>query len=756
MPNVGLASTNGTPIALQSVHVEGQADGLLASMSIRQRYCNQSGAKLEVVYTFPLAYGAVLLGMDVTLGGRRLHGAVVKKIEASERYEKALEEGDTPVLAEQSAPGLYTVNLGNIEPGEELLVEFRYAQLLCFDNGQLRLAIPCVIAERYGHEHLHGGLARHQSAAPSTLAEYPFSLHILLRGQLAGGKVSCPSHACLITDMVHGKAVSLQSGLLDRDFVLCVRRMGEVEQQAFALSGKDVDDQYLMLAGFSPSLSEDEAKAAPKPEPQRVWLKILLDCSGSMDGDSMDNARKGLFGLLGLLERGDAVSFSRFGDVVRHETDLLPWSFHTMAQLGQIINELDADMGGTRMEKALLATLGKPLPEGEGVPPCVLLISDGAVWDVDRIVQAGLSGKQRIFAIGVGSAPAESLLQDLARKTGGACALVSPHESIIDTMCAMVAKMREVPATALRVDWGAEPLWQSTLPLHVYAGETVHVFAAYTKPPVAAPRFHWRMGVEERSFTATPGSAWDEALTRLAGATRTAAARGLEEAQKLALQYQLVGPYTSLLLVHEREGEKSVGLPRLQQVPHMRAAGHHGFGTVRYFIHDPGEKQGFFDSIKNSRTGLGVGPRTVTPDTVDVENTTLLLRSIFSPRPEKKPALTPLELLQRINARTWQGEDMLQLLHFVSHKLHNTEPGRALAVISHETELPDDLVHVLFLEWLLDKCREAFTPSADTTDVLRQLRKYLTGRRHSNVEVAIVLIENAFTTVTPDLWNQLN
>lgn len=56
---------------------------------------------------------------------------------------------------------------------------------------------------------------------------------------------------------------------------------------------------------------------------------------------------------------------------------------------------------------------------------------------------------------------------------------------------------------------------------------------------------------------------------------------GTSDKLALALRYQLVTRQTSLFLVHQRaEGEKAEGLPALEQIRHMMAAGHGGFGSV--------------------------------------------------------------------------------------------------------------------------------------------------------------------------------
>ncbi|NBQ89738.1 MAG: VWA domain-containing protein, partial [Betaproteobacteria bacterium] len=136
---------------MQGVHAEGRLDGLMLAMTLRQRYRNDSQDNIEAVYTFPLAHGATLTGLEVRIGGKRLRAQVIAAPEARERFEDAIDAGDTPVMVEQTGTGLYTANLGNLLPGESLDIELEYAQLLRFEQGRIRLTVPTVIAERYGN-----------------------------------------------------------------------------------------------------------------------------------------------------------------------------------------------------------------------------------------------------------------------------------------------------------------------------------------------------------------------------------------------------------------------------------------------------------------------------------------------------------------------------------------------------------------------------------------------------------------------------
>ena len=78
-------------VALQSVQAHGKLQGLMLRMKLRQVYRNTTDENLECVYTFPLAWGSVLLGMAVELNGKRMVGSVAEKKEAETRYEKAIQ-----------------------------------------------------------------------------------------------------------------------------------------------------------------------------------------------------------------------------------------------------------------------------------------------------------------------------------------------------------------------------------------------------------------------------------------------------------------------------------------------------------------------------------------------------------------------------------------------------------------------------------------------------------------------------------------
>ena len=435
-----LQSTTGEPMTLEGVTARGVVRGLLFELTVEQRYRNPGSKNIEAVYTFPLPFEAVLLDLDVEIGARKLSAVVVEKKEAEGRYEEAIDQGDTAIMLERAGDGLCVLNLGNLMAGETATIRYRYAQLLRFEHGSVRLAVPTVIAPRYG-DPAKAGLAPHQIPTTDLAVEYPFALTIDLAGDIARGALSSPSHAIATTHTSEGVRVSLARGaFLDRDFVLNV---GGLKGRSLAVVAQD-GDHFVTLASFCADLPRDANELPLK-------VKLLVDCSGSMAGDSIEAARRALHRILAGLAPADRFAFSRFGSTVAHETNgLVAADGAHVRAASERLGRMEADLGGTEMPAALrqVFALG-----GTDAAADVLLITDGEMWDAGGLVAEARAAKQRVFVVGIGSAPAEGVLKRLAEASGGVCEFVAPNEDAEGAILRMFARLRAPRVERAEIAW---------------------------------------------------------------------------------------------------------------------------------------------------------------------------------------------------------------------------------------------------------------------------------------------------------------
>jgi Ca-activated chloride channel homolog len=570
-----LKSVTGEAMALQGVTAKGKLNGLLFELTVEQRYSNTTSTNIEAVYTFPLPSAAVLLDFAVQLNGKLLTGVVVEKCAAEKQYEDAIDKGDTAIMLERAGNGLCTVNLGNVMTGEEATIRFRYAQLLRFEHRSVRLAVPTVIAPRYG-DPATAGLQPHQQPQTDLAVAYPFALTVDIGGAIAKGKITSPSHRIATAASVEGVTVSLaQDAYLDRDFVLAIDELAATSMATVARDG----DGYVALASFCADVPRDQSEAP-------LRLKVLVDCSGSMNGDSIDAARRALHRVFAGLTAEDKFTLSRFGSTVHHDVDTLKSaSPEVVRNAATHLAAMSADLGGTQMEVALRSVFALGCAEGAAD---VLLITDGEIWSANSLVVAARNAGQRVFTVGIGAAPAEGVLRQLADATGGACEFVAPSEDAEAGILRMFARLRSPRVDHADVNWPAEPTWVTSTPRGLFGGETIHVFAGFASVPAGevAIRLVGADGSEPLvSRTNLPDTIEaGKTFARIAGAKRIETA-DTKSRLALALQYQLLTDATNFIVVHERaEGEKSVDLPRLAQVAQMHAAGWGGVGSVQCVV----------------------------------------------------------------------------------------------------------------------------------------------------------------------------
>ena len=586
-----LQTQNGQPLMLLGVELTGEIRGLLFEASVKQRFCNPTDNSVEVIYTFPLPWGAVLLGIDVLLGEQALSGVIVEKKQAEARYEEALSEGNTAIMLEKNHDQSYSLNLGNLAAKENCIITLRYAQTLQFEMRGLRLLIPTVIAPRYGDAIHGGGLLPHQVPPHSFLADYPFEIELSLYGDLAQARVASPSHAISVAHHQNQAEkrliVSLaREGTLDRDFILVVDQLSQDSQTVMARDFVD-SATVAVLASFCPRLQTNG--------PTMTAVKILVDCSGSMEGDSIGAARRALQAIVKQLADGDKFSLSRFGSTVEHRSRGL-WNATETTKLAaqRWVGALQADLGGTEMEAALCSTFAL----SQAVSSDVLIVTDGEISAIDSTIDSARKSGHRLFIVGIGSSPAESHLRRLAEGTGGACDFVASGEAVEPAVLRMFARLRSPRLSELTLAWpeNSKPLWISPLSAAVFDGDTINVFARLAQIPEGEVRLLGKRSSEAE--TEVIGRALfknklekTDSVSRMAAAVRYQADATecqvvvSSETTQLAVAYQLVTDATNFILIHERsEDEKPADMPELHKVAQMIPAGWGGTGSIRASI----------------------------------------------------------------------------------------------------------------------------------------------------------------------------
>lgn len=578
------------PLPLRGIHVDTDISFPVALTRLTQHYRNERKTPIEARYVFPVPLDALITALEIRIGERTLKGVVKAKAKAEREYEDAIVKGDSGFLLSRLDDGLYQVSVGNILPGEDVHLTVHWAELLRWNGNEIRYRLPNLVGPTYGDPQ-RAGIAPADAPVTQAGVRHPFSISVNVRGELAGARIASPSHALAqqylpapvaLTGPALGNEpdeaspadrhppeasarteLTLQGrDVLDRAFTLTLATDEPVPMVAWR--APDGDDTVLLTTFY--------LWQPPAPDDKPRHLTLVVDCSGSMDGTSIEQARVAARRIIDSLRPGDTLSLVRFGSNTEVLTpEPLP-AGAAREQLQALCRQISADMGGTEMQQALMESL-RVTPAGGDL----LLITDGQCHfsdsDIERLAHSG----RRLFTIGVGHSTSEKVLRRLAEASGGFCELVSPGEDMAGHIVSHFRRLR-LPRLDVHPEWPGQCLREHR-PAAVFPGDTA-VFSATLRGPMGEDAVMCLQLPEAVTNSTTVFCPIEDASGDLAALLPRLVAwlqlprDHVKEAAAMAEKYQLVTEHTSMIAVLARgQDPAEVDMPEVVDVPQMLPAG---------------------------------------------------------------------------------------------------------------------------------------------------------------------------------------
>ncbi|MEH6814060.1 MAG: marine proteobacterial sortase target protein [Motiliproteus sp.] len=513
-----LRSDNGAgrQALLQHTDVHFDITGMLVRTRVIQTFHNQSTEWAEGIYTYPLPENSAVDHLRMKIGERIIEGQIKEREQARKTYEKAKQSGRRASLIEQQRPNIFTTSVANIGPGDSIVIEIEYQQQARYDNGQFKLRFPMVVAPRYipgSPPNLpklplltnHGDLPsdappdinsdqqNHNSPASSAAASSQTQYQPL--GGNAFGWAAATDQvpdASLITPLVVSPGEKLRNRVsinailkagftlqqvmssyhsvdiqqpssteahirltdtevaANRDFELVWTPKSSELPQAALLSHRIANQQYGLLMVLPPTV-EKPNQSLPKS------MTLVLDISGSMHGDSIGQAKLSLQQAIDRLQTDDLFNVIVFNN---RTSSLYPQPVlatnNNRQRARAFVASLDAN-GGTEMASAISQALSQP-PQ-QGYVEQILFITDGAVGNEDalfRLIQSQL-GKQRLYTVGIGSAPNSHFMSKAAQMGKGTFTYIGDTREVQQKMDILLTKLSSPQLTDIQIN-SIEPL----------------------------------------------------------------------------------------------------------------------------------------------------------------------------------------------------------------------------------------------------------------------------------------------------------
>ncbi|AXS85278.1 marine proteobacterial sortase target protein [Marinobacter sp. Arc7-DN-1] len=463
-----------------------RVSGLIADTRLVRSFRNTSDQWREGVFVFPLPEKASVYGLTMKVGERTIEGKVQPKEMARRTYEKAKQAGQHAANVEQQRPNLFTARVANIPPGETVSVELNYQQPVGYQAGVFELSLPTTLTPRYmpgtpiraSTDQWQGGWALPTTEVADADAISPFtvkpadvagdshraSIELLIDAGLPLEEVSSPSHQLTTSQASQdGLAVTVRpaegSILMDRDFVVRWRPRAGREPSAAVFHQSWQGEDYLL------------AMLVPGQIGKRVLpreLVFVIDTSGSMAGESIRQARSALQAGLQTLTPRDRFNVIRFNSQT-HALFMQPEvaTGNNLARARQYVARLRAD-GGTEMAPALSLALQDREGREEESPRVrqVIFITDGAVGDeagLFRQIRQQL-GDQRLFTVGIGSAPNRHFMREAARWGRGTYTAIHSASDLSGPLQALFSAMEAPVLTDIQVQWPGQEAGVESFP----------------------------------------------------------------------------------------------------------------------------------------------------------------------------------------------------------------------------------------------------------------------------------------------------
>ncbi len=533
-------------------HVTVDIHDQLAVTRVDQVFFNPNDWTVEGTYIFPLPAGAAVSNFTLWIDGQPVEGKVLPAAEARQIYQDIVNQLRDPALLEYIGRGAVQASIFPIPPGEERRVELEYSQILEIDQGLVQYIYP-LNTEKFSLQPLKR-----------------FSVTVNVSSSQPVRAVYSPTHPIDIQrDGLHTFTASYEASqvLPDTDFTLYYS-LGETP--AFHLLSYrdpfDVDDPdgyFLLLLAPQPDA---------RPEAVAKDLLLVLDRSGSMEGEKFVQAQAAVRYILNHLNAEDRFYLSAFSSgVVEFASTLRPAS-----DAPQAISWTDrlSPGGSTDINLALLQAAAMA---DSSRPTYLIFLTDGlpteGVVDSQQIIDnlaASAPPNLRLFTFGVGYDVDTFLLDTLAGEHLGLSTYVKPAEALDEILSGFYASISTPVLTDLRIDFGAlsaYDLYPSPLP-DLFSGSQLVILGRYRLGGTADLTLTGRVNDQEYTFSypqvvfsadsraesgplsglprlwATRKVGYLLNLIRLKGPNQEI----IDQIVRLSIRYGIVTPYTSYLV----------------------------------------------------------------------------------------------------------------------------------------------------------------------------------------------------------------
>lgn len=616
-------------VKLEAVNARVEIEDQTATTSLELVLANGSSSVQQAELLIPVPDGVSVRGLSYDGLGAEPTASVLPRGRAREIYDEIVRRAKDPALAEFAGYNLIRTSAFPVPPGAKQKLTIVFEQVLTLDGERIDYTLP-----------------RSESFNESGVA---WSVKVSIHNQRGIATVYSPTHDIAVDRQDPSRSVvsvadahGMAPGAFRLSYLPTPRQKDMMSAALYAYPDPSIghgSGGYFLLLASLPDAPKKDAHGI------RREVVLVLDRSGSMAGEKIEQVRTAAMQIIDGLNEGESFNIIDYSDSIQSYAAAPVAKTRASAEEARAYLKQITDGGGTNIHDALLE--GVRQPPTAGSLPMILFLTDGLPTVGERressiradVMSMNRAGK-RIFSFGVGYDVNAPLLNALSTGSRGTATMVLPGENVEGKVSAVFSRLSGpmlTEPTITFLDAGGATTTRAVRELQpsalndVYEHDQVVILGQYTEDGPMKFRLKGRQADGEHAYEFSfPGvnasarngfvpriwatrkiAALTEEIRQDAAAGGTSEARSkelIEEIVRLSSRWGIMTEYTSFLATDESQKLLDLSLP---------------MGDA--FASDPGAKKAYHRS--KEKLEAGAASRSGSEGVAQQENYSLRMES---------------------------------------------------------------------------------------------------------------------------------
>ena len=433
-----------------TIYLKSTINEVFASTELTQYFINSLDDPIELIVSFPIKEEISLNKFIIQIGDKKVTSKVMEKRDAEEKYDESISSGNTGFLGEYDyEEKSYSINVGNINPKEKVKLKSFFIQNI----GTQDMSYEFIIMEKYPTFHykeLNKESARNKIIKANFKIETQSKITRLIAPFFDEMAQNQSTYEVDFSEDYKKAEITYVKNPDDQKN----KDIDEIHGEDYGYPGKVNEPTFLttfsilfrteninkpiLYYQFNPELNEasysinyvyssEELRSIPIPKKPDLDNTIsyyskyenslinespglfvfLIDQSGSMSGKSIELVKQGLLLLIQSLPPNSYFQLIGFGsNFKKYNEKAVEYNKENVENIIDIINSLDANMGGTNINSPLESIYSDRSYSKINLSKHIFLLTDGQVNDREGCVNliTANSNKFRMHAFGIGNA----------------------------------------------------------------------------------------------------------------------------------------------------------------------------------------------------------------------------------------------------------------------------------------------------------------------------------------------------------------